>query len=80
MSSNGVIRRVVRERGFGFIASHGGKDIFFHQSQLQGVDFSTLQEGQSVIYKVGLSAKGLEAVDVKLAARSLHGLGGMARM
>jgi len=81
MSSNGVIRCVVRERGFGFIAGHdGGKDIFFHQSQLQGIDFGTLREGQSVNYKVGLSSKGLEAMDVKLSDRSLHGLEGMARM
>jgi CspA family cold shock protein len=80
MSNSGIIRRVVKERGFGFVSSHGGKDIFFHQSQLQGVDFRMLREGQSVVYKVGLGSKGLEAMDVKLSAKSLHGLSGMARM
>ena len=80
MSNNGVIRRVIKDRGYGFISSGGGKEVFFHWSQLQGIDFQTLREGQSVVYKVGLGSKGLEAMDVKLSSQSLHGLNGMLRM
>jgi CspA family cold shock protein len=64
--SNGVIRRLIRDRGFGFIASGGGKVIFFHRRQLRGVEFRLLREGQSVSYKIGLGARGFEAVDIKL--------------
>jgi len=34
---NGTIRRLVRDRGFGFIKSTEGKDYFFHRSQVVGV-------------------------------------------
>ena len=70
MSSTGIIRQLVRERGFGFIANNGGRDIFFHHSQLQGVDFRLLREGQSVNYKIGLRAKGFQAIDVKPSGKS----------
>jgi cold shock CspA family protein len=63
--SSGVIRTIVRERGFGFIGCHGGKDVFFHHTQLHGTDFRFLREGQGVVYKIGLSTKGLEALEVK---------------
>jgi CspA family cold shock protein len=62
--SNGVVRTIVRERGFGFIGC-GSKDVFFHHSQLQGTDFRFLREGQSVLYRIGLGQKGLEAVDIR---------------
>ncbi len=69
--SIGTIRRLIRGRGFGFIASNGGKDIFFHYSRLQGTEFQLLREGQSVNFKVGLCPKGFEAVDVKLSGKPL---------
>lgn len=64
--TNGVIRLLDGERGYGFVSSDGGKDIFFHYSQLQGVKFQTLKKGQSVSYKVGLGDKGFIAKDIKL--------------
>ena len=64
--SNGVIRLLDGERGFGFVSSNSGKDIFFHYSQLQGVKFQTLKKGQSVSYKVGLGDKGFVAKDIKV--------------
>lgn len=64
--STGTIQRLIRERGFGFIAGRDGEGIFFHYSQLEGATFHLLKEGQSVRFKVGLSPKGFEAMDVKL--------------
>lgn len=68
--SNGVIRLLDGERGYGFVSNNSGKDIFFHYSQLQGIKFQTLKKGQSVSYKVGLGEKGFVAKDVKLCKAS----------
>lgn len=48
----GTIKKLVLDRGFGFISpNNGGDDIFFHCSALsQKSDFDSLQEGQAVTY------------------------------
>jgi CspA family cold shock protein len=47
--TKGQIKRLVRDRGFGFIRPEGEtEDIFFHTSALQGVIFDQLSEGQNV--------------------------------
>jgi cold shock protein len=63
--TTGVVKCLVGARGYGFISSHTGRDIFFHRSQLQGINFQSLKEGQSVSYKVGLGEKGLIAREIK---------------
>jgi len=63
---NGTIRRLVRDRGFGFIKSTEGKDYFFHRSQVVGVSFDLLEEGQSVEFEKGDSPKGPKVVNIKL--------------
>jgi CspA family cold shock protein len=68
--SNGVIRLLDEERGYGFVSSNSGRDIFFHYSQLEGVKFQTLKKGQSLSYRVGLGDKGLVAKDIKLCRES----------
>lgn len=53
------------DRGFGFISREGqDKDLFFHSSQLQGVEFKDLREGDMVQFEVGESPKGPNAVNV----------------
>jgi CspA family cold shock protein len=65
--AKGKIKRLVTDRGYGFIQTEEGKDLFFHQSQLQGVDYSSLKEGQEVEYEAGTGRGGRpEAVKVKL--------------
>ena len=49
----GAIRRLARDRGFGFIKTKHGKSFFFHRSQLRGVDFNSLREDQGVEFEVG---------------------------
>jgi len=64
----GTIRRLITDRGFGFIQTAEGKDLFFHRSELEGVDYSSLREGQEVEYEVGQGRNGRsEAVGVRLA-------------
>jgi CspA family cold shock protein len=68
--TQGVIRLLVGDRGFGFVSNGSGQDIFFHHSQLEGVQFKRLKKGQTVSYKVGLGDKGLVAREVKLCRTS----------
>ena len=48
---HGVIKKIVRDRGFGFI-SGDPNDVFFHVSSVEGENFDDLQEGQTVEYEV----------------------------
>jgi CspA family cold shock protein len=61
----GKIKKIVRERGFGFISDTDGIEVFFHQSGLVSEDFNTLREDQEVEFQVENSAKGPRATDVK---------------
>ena len=46
------------DKGFGFIDTGKGKDLFFHLSALQGISFDDLREGQQVNYTEGQGQKG----------------------
>ena len=62
--AEGIIKRLT-DRGFGFIDTGGGKDIFFHSSNLDGVSYEELREGQRVSYTEGRGPKGPRAENVK---------------
>ena len=62
----GTIKRVSRERGFGFISAEDGSEVFFHRSALQDVDFDTLEEGNSVEFDVETGDRGPRAVNLKV--------------
>ena len=48
----GQIKRLDRERGFGFIRPEGAsEDVFFHTSALEGLVFDQLNEGQTVSFE-----------------------------
>lgn len=51
--ANGTIKKLVGDRGFGFIAQEDGTEIFFHRSQVGGGGFDMLREGQAVTYEKG---------------------------
>jgi CspA family cold shock protein len=67
MSMNGTIKRLVSDKGFGFIAAGDGTEYFFHQSAVTGTAFDQLREGQAVTFDVGHGAKGPRGENVKLA-------------
>ena len=62
----GKIRRLIRERGFGFIAAEDSKDVFFHRSALAGEDFDALKEGNSVEFDLERGPKGFQAMNVRV--------------
>lgn len=63
----GQIKRL-NEKKFGFIApDNGEKDLFFHANDLVGVDFNSLQEGDSVTFEVKNTPKGPAATNVQKA-------------
>jgi len=56
------------DRGFGFINAEGEEDLFFHSNSLEGVEFSSLSEGQEVEFEKGQGRDGRPAaVKVSLA-------------
>lgn len=63
----GKIKKLVPDRGFGFIEGEGGKDLFFHHSEVTGVPFEQLREGQPVEYSIGQGKKGPCATGVRPA-------------
>ncbi len=62
--AEGTIKRLT-DRGFGFIDTGEGRDIFFHMSAVDGVSFDQLREGQRVSFTVGEGPKGPRAENVK---------------
>ena len=63
----GTIRQLIADRGFGFIRTEQGEDLFFYRSELQGVDYNSLREGQQVEFEVGQGPDGSCPTKVRLA-------------
>lgn len=65
--AQGQIKKLVEDKGFGFIKRDGGdKDLFFHCSAVQG-QFEDLREGQTVTFTEGHGEKGPRAENVQPA-------------
>lgn len=62
----GKIKKLVSEKGFGFIEAERG-DLFFHHSEVKGGTFDELSEGQMVEFEVGRGQKGPCATNVRPA-------------
>jgi cold shock protein len=65
----GTIKRLIRDRGFGFIRSADGQEVFFHRSTLQQLNFDSLKEGESVDCDIESGEKGPRATAVRPAAK-----------
>jgi cold shock CspA family protein len=62
----GTIKKVVADRGFGFITSADQKDYFFHRSSLDSsLDFDRLVGGERVEFEIEQSPKGPRAARVR---------------
>jgi CspA family cold shock protein len=62
--AEGSIKRLT-DKNFGFIDIGNDKDLFFHASNLEGVSYEALQEGQRVSFTEGSGPKGPRAENVK---------------
>ncbi len=58
--ASGKIKKLVADKGFGFIQTDNGEDVFFHHSSVADQGFDDLTEGQKVEYTIeqGQSPKG----------------------
>lgn len=61
----GTIKKLM-DKGFGFINTGGGNDLFFHSKSVQGATFDELREGQKVSFTEGRGPKGPCAENVQV--------------
>lgn len=66
----GKIKRLVSDRGFGFVESDRD-DVFFHHTDIQGVSFEELREGQTLEYEIGRGPKGPRATNIRLVGQAV---------
>jgi len=64
--AEGTIKKLT-DKGFGFIDTGKGEDMFFHMSNVVDVSYDDLREGQKVTFSIGEGPKGPRAEDVKPA-------------
>ncbi|MGO1470291.1 MAG: cold-shock protein [Tissierella sp.] len=60
----GTVKWFNAEKGFGFITTEEGKDVFVHYSAIQKEGFKTLEEDEAVEFEVVETEKGLQAENV----------------
>ena len=65
--ANGTVKWFNADKGFGFITSEKGKDLFAHFSAIQSDGFKSLDEGQKVEFDVEEGQRGLQAVNITKA-------------
>jgi CspA family cold shock protein len=66
--ATGTVKKVVPDRGFGFITADDGKEYFFHRSAVQSsLEFDRLVGGEAVEFEVEESPKGPRATGVRAA-------------
>jgi len=67
--ATGSIVRIVRDRGFGFIRTDDGQEVFFHATGVPASNFDALQEGQTVTFEKERDTRGRgeRAINVQAA-------------
>ena len=65
--TTGTVKWFNDAKGFGFITTEGGEDVFVHVTAIQGNGFRSLSEGATVEFEVVQGPKGLQASNVTLA-------------
>ncbi|MBF0558462.1 MAG: cold shock domain-containing protein [Nitrospirae bacterium] len=61
---NGTVKWFNDAKGYGFITSEDGTDVFVHHTSIQGNGFKSLAEGEAVSFEVEKGPKGPKAVNV----------------
>ena len=65
--ANGTVKWFNATKGFGFITSEDGQDLFAHFSAINMEGFKTLKEGQRVSFDVTTGPKGKQAANIQAA-------------
>ncbi len=63
----GKIKKLARDRGFGFISDTDGRELFFHQSELVDIKFDALTEEHKLTFEVEKTAKGPCAINIHVS-------------
>ena len=62
--AKGTVKWFNNQKGYGFIATENGKDVFVHYTAIQGEGYKSLQEGQAVEFDIVQGPKGEQASNV----------------
>ncbi|MHB8882865.1 MAG: cold-shock protein [Thermodesulfovibrionales bacterium] len=62
--ANGTVKWFNESKGFGFITSEDGTDVFVHYSSIQSNGFKSLAEGDAVSFDTEKGPKGPKAINV----------------
>lgn len=62
--AKGTVKWFSNQKGYGFIATESGKDVFVHHTAIKGEGYKTLQEGQTVEFDIIQGPKGEQAANV----------------
>lgn len=62
--AKGKVKWFSDQKGYGFITTDTGSDVFVHHSEIQGEGFKTLEEGQEVEFEIQMGQKGEQATNV----------------
>jgi CspA family cold shock protein len=65
----GTVKWFNADKGYGFIASDGGEDVFVHFTAIQATGYRSLNEGQIVEFDVEQGRKGAQAANVRVVDR-----------
>jgi len=68
--AEGKVKWFNPRKGYGFIATEDGKDIFVHYANISGEGYKTLSEGDPVTFDIAEGEKGLRAENVSFASAS----------
>ena len=63
--ATGTVKWFNSTKGYGFVTSEDGQDVFVHHSDIQGEGFKTLDEGQAVEFDIGEGSKGPKAANIR---------------
>lgn len=62
--ARGKVKWFSNQKGYGFVTTSEGKDIFLHYSAIKGDGYKSLQEGDEVEFEVTQGPKGEQATNV----------------
>lgn len=67
---NGKIKKIMKDRGFGFISTGDGKEVFFHRSECRQIEFDSLEQGEEVDFDLEMVPKGPRARNLSRKSHS----------